>query len=76
MAEATQVPEARCAACSIGGAAKKRAANRAVWLLVLADGTPELACDRHARMACQREGAFAIGLHLPMMTAATLAQEA
>jgi hypothetical protein len=66
---------ARCAACSIGGTVKKRNANRAMWLLVLAGGTPEPACDRHARMGCRRDGAFAVALHLPMMTAETLALE-
>ena len=67
---------ARCAACSVGGKVKKRNANRAVWLLVLSSGMARPACDRHARMACRRDGAFAVALQLPMMTAETLAEDA
>jgi hypothetical protein len=68
---------ARCHACSVGGKVAKRKANVATHLLVLVlnngENRVELACDRHARMACKVYGNFAVQLQWPVMTSDTLA---
>jgi hypothetical protein len=62
---------APCTQCSIGDG-KRRTPNYALWLVVLGDGTVELGCDRHARMACRHPRSFAVSLMVPVMTRATL----